>query len=244
MEQTISLDLNDLFFQYPHGSKFALGPLSLTLSSGDCIGLMGQNGSGKSTLFSLITGSQKATKGTITLGNQTIAPENYLLKRKIGFLPQELKIPKWVSALEAISYTIGLYGLTNNNLCQETIEYWDCSSFATKPVAACSHGMQKRVGLCLATLHQPELLILDEPFAGLDIYHIQALMKLIKRRSSEKKMTILSSHIAPYVAKLCSRLLTLTNGQISENSQWLTQNQNDRIDFIESTFFSGDSNHA
>lgn len=236
------LNLDNVELTYP-SSNFKLGPISLNLKGGECIGLMGENGAGKSTLFQIVTGNLKPNSGTVNLAGERMSLESFQLKRKIGYMPQNLELPKWVSAKEVLTYAIKLYGLEGGaELCQSTMDYWDCSYYQDKAIAACSHGMKKRVALGLATIHQPDLLILDEPFAGLDLFHIKALQDLIMKRKQEEKMTILCTHIAPYSAKLCDQLLTLESGNLSSMVDWNDLDYLTRVERIESIFFDKGSN--
>ena len=93
-----------------------------------------------------------------------------------------------MSGTELLSYANSLYNLNlNEDDIKETLKFWDALDYSNKPIASLSHGMQKRIGLALATIHSPKLLILDEPFSGLDIYHIKALKELINQRKKIKK---------------------------------------------------------
>ncbi|SMF21417.1 ABC transporter ATP-binding protein [Pseudobacteriovorax antillogorgiicola] len=234
---TSLLQLDHVKLTYP-SSKFTLGPIQFHLNKGQCIGIMGENGAGKTTLFQLITGNIKSDEGDIQLNNQKMAPDKFELKRHVGYLPQNLELPKWVSGKEILSYSISLYGLENPEaLCHQTLEYWDCLSFSHKPLAACSHGMKKRVALGLATLHEPDLLILDEPFSGLDLYHIRALQNLIQQRKEQGKATFLCTHIAPYTARLCDDLVVLRQGQLTPLDGWKQQDYLQKIQMIEDLFF-------
>ena len=143
MSHNSMLSLEQLCQNYP-SSQFSLGPINLEISEGQCIGVMGENGAGKTTLFPMITGNSKAASGKYSC-REKVSPEKYQLKKDIGYLPQNLELPKWVSGHEIISYSISLYGLEDpDNLRQKTLEYWVCLDFAHKPLAACSHGMKKK----------------------------------------------------------------------------------------------------
>lgn len=239
----MTIDKHVAIHQIEHsfaGTPFKLGPLDLYISTGQCVGIMGQNGAGKSTLFQIITGNLKPQKGEVRILNQVMTLDNFLLKRQVGYLPQNLELPKWVCANELLSYACSLYQLPNQeNLVRRTLEYWDCLYFEKKPIASCSHGMKKRVALGLATIHAPELLILDEPFSGLDLYHIKALKDLITQRKQEGKPTILCTHIAPYIANLSDSVFTLISGELTELEQWSNQNFMQRIEIIENIFYQG-----
>lgn len=221
--------------KYPSG--FQLKNISFSLSPGQCIGFLGPNGAGKSTLFQMLTGNLDASKGEIFLKNKKLNPEAFLVKRQVGYLPQHLNLPQWVTGTEILNYAASLYQLKDGSeKIKEQMEYWDCKSYAHQAIAACSHGMQKRIGLALATIHEPVLLILDEPFSGLDLYHIRALKNEINRRKEKGLATILSSHIAPYVANLCQNIFLFKNGQISQISAWKDKSYLDKIDAIERSF--------
>ena len=218
------LKVEDLSHQYD-SSSFKLGPINFNLSSDDCVALLGENGAGKTTFFEAITGNMRPTSGKVTLDDEKMDLKRFDLKKSIGYLPQHAELPKWVSGTELLSYANSLYGL---NLAQssikETLKFWDALDYSNKPIASLSHGMQKRIGLALATIHNPKLLILDEPFSGLDIYHIKALKQLISKRKKDKKATIVCTHIAPYAAELCERAFIIETGKLDEVSNWESSN--------------------
>jgi len=97
--------------------------------------------------------------------------------------------------------------------------------------------MQKRIGLALATLHNPGCLILDEPFSGLDLFHIHALEQALSRRKEEGKITLVSTHILPYVVGSCARVFLLDEGKVHESKEWVKQSQEQRTRSIEEHFF-------
>ncbi len=222
--------------------EFILGPVAIELHPGETVALMGKNGAGKTTLFQLITGNLDATVGDILLTDQPMLPDQYLLKRQIGYLPQHLQLPRWATGHELLHYAARLHALPDAAASVKMVaERFDCNSYLRRPMAACSHGMQKRVGLAVATIHDPDLLILDEPFSGLDLFHIRALQDSIIDRSRRGKANILSTHIAPYAAQLCQRLWLLDNGQLSESTNWRSLDSARRVTMIENYFFPKDS---
>lgn len=224
--------------QKTYKSGFELKPCDLKLFPGDTIAFLGKNGAGKSTFFQIITGNCDATKGKVYLGGERLTPDNYQMKKLIGYLPQNLQLPKWVSCLDILRYGANLYELEHaSEKIKQTIAYWDCEFYQNKPLASCSHGMQKRVGLAIATIHNPKCLVLDEPFSGLDIYHTRALEKEIQRRQSEGLTTLLSTHVTPYVAKLCQKVFFIDEGQIKEVDGWNQHSSEQKINIIEQHFF-------
>jgi ABC-2 type transport system ATP-binding protein len=221
---------------FAHGFTLTTG--SFELLAGETVGFLGANGSGKTTLFELLTGNSDATSGEILLGSERLLPDKPLLKRQIGYLPQTMHLPKWVTPREILFYAASLYQLPNARECvQAAIEYWDCVSYSRKPLVTCSFGMQKRVGLALATLHTPQCLVLDEPFSGLDLFHIRALENAIEERQKRGMTTLLSTHILPYVVSACQRVLILTEGRVWEIDDWKASSAEQKMARIEAHFF-------
>ncbi len=211
---------------------FQLTVPRLELSPGETIAILGKNGAGKTTLFQLLSGNLDATTGSILLGEERISPEHFKAKKKIGYLPQHTSLPHWVTPKDVLNYAANLYQLeASSQASQKSLKTWDCLSYENKPITLCSHGMQKRVGLALAQIHDPDVLILDEPFSGLDLNHIETLKRKITIRQENRKLTILSTHIIPFVSQLCQRVFIIDKGQIEEMSNWphLTNDQRENL---------------
>jgi len=232
----MTLRLEQVLKQFPQ-SGFTLGPLDLELKTASCLALFGKNGAGKTTLFQIMTGHMAADGGVIEIFGQRMNPSSFELKKRIGYLPQHLELPRWVSAYDLLTYAMKLYQFDNIDARRKAVlERWDAGYYANKPLGACSYGMQKRVGLALATLHDPELLILDEPFSGLDLFHIRTLEDLIAERTASQ-MTIVSTHVASHVAKLCDRAIIVTQGRLEEIGAWNSAGFMERLDLMEEQFF-------
>ncbi len=234
-------DLNIKNLKKMHSNSFCLGPVNLSISGGTVQGIMGHNGAGKTTLFSLITGNLDASDGAVIFLNEKMTQENNTLKKKIGYLPQDLSLPEWLTTRDILVYAYNLWGLPKaeiNEKIRERTEFWDCQTYIDRPFASCSFGMQKRSALCLATLHDPALLILDEPFSGLDIAHVFTLEDYIAERKIKKQTTIFSTHVTQFVAKHCDSLSLMENGRLNDQSNWPSLNMMERIDCVEQYFRS------
>lgn len=232
----LTLELTSISKNFPQ-SHFQLGPLDLHMEEGDSLALFGKNGAGKSTLFHMITGHLRPDSGRIQVFGETLKMDAFALKRRMGYLPQNLDLPRWVSGFDIITYAMKLHGM--NPIAterQKILDYWDCSSFAHKPLAACSYGMQKRIALALASMHKPDLLILDEPFSGLDLYHIRALEELLEQRRGQQ-LTIVSTHVAAYAAKLSNKAATMRDGHLKPLLPWTDADFMTRIKLMEDQFF-------
>ncbi|MDA9951127.1 ABC transporter ATP-binding protein [Oligoflexaceae bacterium] len=218
-------------------AAFEFGPLDLKVDTGECVAFLGHNGAGKSTFFQMITGQLDPTSGEIRFLDQKMTPENFELKRSLGYLPQNLELPDWICATEVLDYAAKLYGIPQT-AAANALKLWAVEGYKRTPLIDCSHGMKKRVGLALASIHDPDLLILDEPFSGLDIAHIRTLKQLVAQRQKEGKTTFLSTHILPYAGELCSRALLLSNGQVRELEQWKNQSSSERSSLGEAAIFN------
>jgi ABC-type multidrug transport system ATPase subunit len=237
--------------------SFTLGPIDAAFQRGETIALLGKNGAGKTTFFELLTGHMDATAGSVHLDRHRVTPETTDIKRRMGYLPQYPRLPLWVTPHDLLVYAATLLGAdTNESLTQAATpvtlhpigdlanhvaaaeEYWDCASYRHKPLGTLSYGMQKRVGLALATLHDPEVLILDEPHSGLDIFHCRALDDAIRKRAQGGKTTIISTHVAAFAASTCERVIAIEKGVLEELASWKASSFLERIDLIEKRFFN------
>lgn len=233
------LQVEQLIKRYA-ASQFQLGPLTFHIKAGESIALVGKNGAGKSTLFQLLTASMDFDEGEILFMGRKLRPEALDLRRRIGYLPQNLPLPRWVTGEEILIYACQLRGVPSvKGKVQELAQYWDCHTYLHKPLATLSHGMQKRIGLALATFFNPELLILDEPFAGLDLYHSRALENILVERQRAGLATIVSTHELLYAARHCARAWLMAEGQLSHIEQWPESNILDRVAILETKFFQG-----
>jgi ABC-type multidrug transport system ATPase subunit len=221
-----------------YGSGFTLGPISCTFAPGETIGILGKNGAGKSTLFELMTGNLDATSGQVFLGTERLTPDRPDLKKRLGYLPQHPVLPKWVTGREILAYAGLLHALPDQEArIKRAEDYWDCKDYAQKPVGTLSYGMQKRVGLALATLHDPDILILDEPHSGLDLFHVKALDEAIRRRASEGKTTIISTHVSSFAAAMCDHLFMIDGGKLIPLSPWAGLDFLSKMAAIDTAFF-------
>ncbi|MBF0441881.1 MAG: ABC transporter ATP-binding protein [Oligoflexales bacterium] len=222
---------------YSSTSDFKLGPFSVSFREGESIALFGKNGAGKTTFFQIITGNLDSASGEVYFLGKKLTPDTYLLKRNMGYLPQYPELPMWVTGSELLGYACRLYEIASpEDAKRKSMEFWDCLYYSNKPIAACSHGMQKRVSLALATINDPDFLILDEPFSGLDIEHIESLKKCIRARSDRGKTTLICDHIIPYTARLCQTAYTLINGNLAPITAWKDLDFEGRINMTEGIF--------
>ena len=219
-------------------SGFTLGPLDFHAEPGETIAVFGKNGAGKSTFFQLLSGSVDREDGELKILGQKMSPDATVLRHKVGYLPQESSLPPWTTPEEILFYEAKLLGLPEPMaLVERELKRWDAVTWRHRPIAKSSHGMQRRIGLAVAMIHDPDVLILDEPFNALDIVNSRTLEDAIKDRSSRGKTTLISIHTPLLAADICPRAILLEAGRLEELSSWSTATLTERAKLIESRFF-------
>jgi ABC-type multidrug transport system ATPase subunit len=232
----LSIECQGLTRSWPTG--FKLGPINLKIQRGETIAVFGKNGAGKSTFFELLTGSIDRSDGELRVLGAKMSPDATGLRQQVGYLPQESHLPEWTTADEILTYAAKLRGLADVTASvDQQLKRWDALGWRHRPLTKTSHGMQRRVGLAVAMIHDPEVLILDEPFNALDIVNGRILETVIRDRSSRNKTTLISIHTPLLAAKLCPRAILLDAGQVEELSDWPTADLTARSTMIESRFF-------
>ncbi len=198
------------------GSFTAVNNLSFTVNRGEVFGFLGPNGAGKSTSMRMITNFIPATSGDVKIDGISGAEYDLQMKKKIGYLPESTPLYSDMSVEEYLKFVGELRGLKGAILkrqMEEMIDVCSLTKMLKRPVGQLSKGYKQRVGLAQAMIHEPELLILDEPISGLDPNQIVEIRELI-REMGRKKTVIYSSHILPEVAATCDRILIINNGEL------------------------------
>jgi ABC-2 type transport system ATP-binding protein len=208
------LELHDVSHIYPNGTR-ALDHVTLSIPRG-MYGLLGPNGAGKSTLMRTIATLQTPTEGTIRFGETDVIAEPERLRRTLGYLPQDFGVYPRVSAYDMLDHMAVLKGIaaedrkaTVETLLQQT-NLW---SVRKKALAGFSGGMRQRFGIAQALIGNPELIIVDEPTAGLDPEERNRFLNLLAE-IGENVVVILSTHIVEDVADLCPRMAVLADGRV------------------------------
>ncbi|GCF89007.1 ABC transporter ATP-binding protein [Shewanella sp. M-Br] len=199
-----------------YGSKKALNDVNFSLEAGAPIALVGPNGAGKTTLFSLLCGYLSPSAGTITLLGE--APNSPKLLGKIAALPQDAVLDPNLTIVSQLSFFARLQGMGVEQARQEAIRVLtlvDLADVAEQKPPSLSHGMGKRVSIAQALIGSPELVLLDEPTAGLDPANAKKVRELVKALSPTTTFMI-SSHNLDELEKLCDQVLYLDKGQLSQ----------------------------
>lgn len=208
----MSVSISHLSKRY--GSQLALDDVSFQAEKGQIVGFLGPNGAGKSTTMKIATGFLPADSGIVKIAGCDIAQQTKEVRRRIGYLPEHNPLYLDMYVHESLHFVASLYKLDNkNNLVASLVERVGLTREQNKKLGALSKGYRQRVGLAQALIHDPEVLILDEPLTGLDPNQIIEIRNLIKELGKNKTV-IFSTHIMQEVQYLCDRVVIINKGKI------------------------------
>lgn len=200
-----------------YGDFQALNGLDLEVASGELFGFVGQNGAGKTTTMKILTGLLKADSGEIYFKETNVLKEREKFKEQIGYVPDFFGVYNNLKAIEYMEFyasTFGLRGKEVRKHCLELIDLVGLSDKIEVNVDELSRGMQQRLCLARALVHNPQLLILDEPASGLDPRSRHELKTILKRLSAKGITIMISSHILPEISEMCSSIGIIDKGKI------------------------------
>lgn len=195
----------------------AVDGVSFTIAPGEVLGYLGPNGAGKSTTVKILTGLIEPTEGEILFRGESVTRDWVAFQRRLGYVPEEPNLYPHLSGREYLQLAGRLRGLERRVLetrMDEMLRVFGLWSDRYTPVASYSKGMRQKILLSAALLHNPEFLILDEPFSGLDVNTALVLRALLKALAREGKMILYSSHVLEVVEKICSSVLILRKGRV------------------------------
>lgn len=196
-----------------YGILKAVDDLSFSVKPGEIFGLLGVNGAGKTTTFRMIMGLLDPTEGSITLDGK---PIDYSVTDKIGFLTEERSLLTKMTVLEQVIYYGTLKGMTKEdivNRLDELLKKFNISEYKNKKIKELSKGNQQKIQFITAIINNPKLLILDEPFSGLDPFNVELFKEEIIRMANEGSMIIFSSHRMEHVELFCKKIVIILKGK-------------------------------
>ena len=192
----------------------ALDDVSFTAKEGEVVGLLGPNGAGKSTLMKILTCYIPPTEGDATIGGHSIYDEPLEVRRMIGYLPEHNPLYPDMYIREFLRFSAEMYGVKKiKERVEEMVELVGLTPESNKRIGQLSKGYRQRVGLAQALIHDPQVLILDEPTTGLDPNQLEEIRAVIKNAGKEK-VVLLSTHIMQEVEAMCSRAIIINHGRL------------------------------
>jgi ABC-2 type transport system ATP-binding protein len=198
-----------------YGDLTAVDHVSFEIGKGEIVGLLGHNGAGKTTIMKMLTGYLEPSSGQIEIDGLDIEAQRTEAQQRIGYLPENCPLYPEMAVIDFLAYAAQLHGLPLSRRAgavREAIARTELDSKATQPIGTLSRGYRQRVGVAQAILHQPRILILDEPTNGLDPGQIRHMRGLITDLAQQATV-IISTHIMQEVNAICDRVLIIRNGR-------------------------------
>ena len=215
-----------------YGTQKALSDVSFSLKKGEIVGFLGPNGAGKSTLMKIICCYLLQDNGNVKVCDLDTQKQDLLVKSKIGYLPENNPLYSDMYIKEYLSFVGAIYKIKNlKERVSEIIKQTGLTTEQHKKIRELSKGYQQRVGLAATLIHNPEVLILDEPTTGLDPNQLVEIRNLIKQ-VGQNKTVLLSTHIMQEVDKMCNRVVIINKGKIVDDQQ-ISNLQKNNIDLEE-----------
>jgi len=199
------------------GNFTAVNNINLEINAGDFFGFLGQNGAGKTTTIKMITGLYAPTNGTVQIGGFDIQENHIEAKKLIGFIPDQPFLYEKLTGREFLFFCGGLYKIEKSNLkkiIEETIDQLKIEHWVDKRTEEYSQGMKQRIAIASALLHNPQLLVVDEPMIGLDPQSALVVKNVLKQKASEGVAIFMSTHSLNVAEEVCSRIGIIKDGQM------------------------------
>jgi ABC-2 type transport system ATP-binding protein len=204
-----------------YGPVLAVDDISFEVEKGGVVGFLGPNGAGKTTTIRILTCYHPATSGQASIGGDDVFSQSQKVRRRIGYLPESAPLYPEMRSREYLDFRGRLRGLdrsTRSARIDHVSDRCRLTEFIDRPIGHLSKGMRQRVGLADAMLHDPEVLILDEPTIGLDPTQIRETRRLIRELGTDHTV-LLSSHILTEVEQICDRTIIIANGRIADSGR-------------------------
>ena len=206
----MSIQLTSLTKKY--NTQIAVNAISFTVNKGEILGFLGPNGAGKSTTMKMLTGFVKPSEGEVFVNGVNVVQNPIEAQKKIGYLPENNPLYLDMYVKEYLQFHATMHSIENNRI-EEVIEKVGLTPEAHKLIKQLSKGYRQRVGLAAAILHNPDVLVLDEPTTGLDPNQLVEIRELIKELGRDK-IVLLSTHIMQEVEAMCNRVVIINKGRL------------------------------
>jgi len=200
-----------------YGSLVAVQDLDLTVEPGELFGFLGPNGAGKTTTIRMLVGLLRPTGGTAIVAGHDVRQEPLAVKRALGYLAQTPLLYDKLTGREFLRFVGGLYGLTDETIearAERLLPLMDLAEKADQPIESYSGGMRHKIGLCSALLHEPRVLVLDEPLAGMDPYGARRIKDVLRELCRKGVTVFMSTHILEIAERVCDRVGILDRGRL------------------------------
>ncbi|HVW29521.1 MAG TPA: ABC transporter ATP-binding protein [Polyangiaceae bacterium] len=208
------IEIRDLYKYY--GATRALGPVSAEIDQGEIVGLLGVNGAGKTTALRILACDLLPSSGSVRVDGIDVVERPEAVRERIGYLPDVPPLYGDMRVGEYLAFAARLRGVGSSDVTRRVGAVEELTALTDRhedPISTLSHGFQQRVGIAQAIIHEPKLVVLDEPISGLDPVQIVEMRQLV-RALAGKHTVLLSSHILSEISETCDRLLVIKDGEI------------------------------
>ena len=210
------LVIEHLVKSYSAGCR-AVDDLSLTVEDGDLYGFIGHNGAGKTTTLRSVAGILAFDSGDILINGKSITREPILCKQEMAYIPDNPDLYAHLTGIQYLNFTADIYGVSAAEREERIRTYGDAFEMTPRLndlIGSCSHGMKQKIALIAALLHKPRLLLLDEPFVGLDPVATHNLKNIMKQMCQEGASIFFSTHVLEVAEKLCNKIAIISEGKL------------------------------
>lgn len=210
------LEIKNFSKAYKQGKK-AVDNISLTINSGDIFGFIGHNGAGKTTTIKSVVGILEFTEGEITIDGISIKDNPIECKNKMAYIPDNPDLYEALTGIQYLSFISDIYGVSKyqrEELIKKYADKLELTRYLGDLISSYSHGMKQKLAVISALIHKPKLLVLDEPFVGLDPKAAHTLKEIMKEICDEGSAIFFSTHVLEVAEKLCNKIAIIKDGKI------------------------------
>lgn len=200
-----------------YGDKKAVDSLTLHIQPGEVYGFIGHNGAGKTTTLKSIVGILKFESGQITIDGTSVVEDPLECKKKIAYIPDNPDLYEYMSGSKYLNFVADIFQISKEERDEKIQKYGDIfemTDHLAEPIASYSHGMRQKLAIISAWLHAPKLILMDEPFVGLDPKAAHLLKKMMRERCEKGGAIFFSTHVLEVAEKLCDKVAIIKNGQL------------------------------
>ncbi|MBE5929651.1 MAG: ABC transporter ATP-binding protein [Lachnospiraceae bacterium] len=204
-------------FTKRYGEKVAVNNLNLHIAPGEIYGFIGHNGAGKTTTLKACCGLLKATEGTILINGKSIADEPITCKKEMAYIPDNPDLYDFLTGYDYLNFVADVYGVSKKERNERIDRYGEMLGITEAlalPISEYSHGMKQKVAIISALVHAPKLILMDEPFVGLDPSASHQLKQIMKKHCEEGGAIFFSTHVLEVAEKLCHKVAIIKGGNL------------------------------